>query len=214
MARKSRYIAAFSLSILIFFLGIFLGNLISNSQISILEENELNLRTELISLELKDKMIEKTFSCNLSWESVWKEKVEMGQTISSLEARFGKNNEKVLIQKELYELIEIRTFLLLTKIKEECNAPFSIILFFYTNDKNLPQELTNSENQGYVLDSVYASYPLKVNILSFDSAIKNVAVDSLIETYNVKTYPSIVIDGKLYEGFFELDELKEILGLD
>lgn len=205
----TKYIAAIAVTALIFILGISVGTKIAESKIGEMQDTQQKLTTMLSGLELKNQLLEQTDICQLTWTEIWKEKVDMGNKIGSLEYRYGKENEDVMLQKEIYELIEIRTYLLLEKLNNECQRNLTQILFFYTNDKN--QNWVENENQGIILDSLYKKNP-NINIFCFEMNIKNPATDSLRQMYDVKTTPTIVIDEKIkLEGLQTLEEINKYI---
>jgi len=207
-----KYLSVFAITALIFILGIFLGNYIAYSRVGELEKAQEELTAQIMGLELKDALLKYGDVCSLTWQDIWEEKVKTGEKIDKLEGRLGKNNADVLRQKEIYELIEIRTFLLLKEIKEKCNETFEIILFFYTNDKNDPKgSSTLCETQGYVLDALYQRYPDKVNTFAFDINTKNPATDILQQLYNITKVPSLIIKEKLYTEYMNFAALEKFL---
>lgn len=207
----NKYIAVTATAILIFILGISLGSYLAGSRLEYFEKTQQELTTMLKGLELKDELLEQGDICVLTWDDVWKEKVDMGKKMSYLESRFGKDNKDIIEQKKIYELIEIRTLLLLEKIKQECKEDLITILFFYTNNKDDEKgSWKKCSDQGYILDAVYKQDP-RINIFSFDINIKNPATDTLRQNYNITKVPSLVIEGKLYEGRMSLESIKELV---
>lgn len=208
----SKYVSIFAITALIFILGILVGNYIAHSRLGELEKAQEELTAQMMGLGLKDALLKYGDVCSLTWQEIWKEKVEMGEKIEKLEARLGKDNSDVLRQKEIYELIEIRTWLLLKEIKEKCNEDLEIILYFYTNDKDDPKgSWRQCEMQGYVLDALYQRYPDKVNIFAFDINTKNPATDILQQLYNITKVPSLVIKEKLYTEYINLATFTELV---
>lgn len=211
----SKYIAAFSLTTLVFIAGIFLGNFIAQSGLTDLKEREEVLMAQLLGLDLQDRLITLQEACEVSLRDIREDKVELGRSVELLEKRFGKLNPEVLRQKELYQLIEIKTLLLLKERKEECDEDYSIILFFYTNEKDDPRgSYKESGNQGIVLNALYNKYPDYINTFAFDVNTDNPALNTLKSIYNIDSIPTLIIDDELYADFKSLEELKEILELE
>lgn len=211
-ARQVKYIAVFSVTILIFLLGIMLGNYLASSRLSDIKRMQERLTTQLIGLELRDELLKYKDICNLTWQDIWEEKVDMGSRMAALEERFGKTNDDILLQKEVYELIEIRTLLLLKEVKQQCNANINTILYFYTNKENDQKgSYASCEDQGYVLDALFRRYGDQINVFAFDINTDNPAVNALKNTYSVKTVPSVIINDELYAGFKSIPELEEII---
>jgi|GEM_PF-928329 len=211
------YIAAFSTAILVFVLGIWLGNYIASSKSLELQRTQEKLISRFFGLELRNEMVKYQDICALSWGDIWKDKVEMGQKVINLETRLGKENPDVLQEKEVYELIEIKVILLLREIRERCKENFTTILYFYTNKKNDPKgDWRESENQGYVLDSIGAAHNMKgkstpVYIFAFDINIENPVINYLKNLYNITRVPALVINEHTYTGLMTKNEIEKIL---
>ena len=210
--RPEKYVIALVLAVFVFISGFLIGNYIAREKLNELSISQQSLMSQLTGLDLRKELSQNNL-CDLSLGDITKEKVEMGRQMQALESRLGKEDSEVLMQKEIYELVEIKTILLLKQIKESCNDSSSIIMFFYTNRKNDPLgNLQQSEDQGYALEALYQRYPEKVNNFVFDINIKNPAIESLIQIYDIKTVPALVIDNNVYLGYQDLDSLEKILG--
>ncbi|MEM4641377.1 MAG: hypothetical protein QXW65_02575 [Candidatus Pacearchaeota archaeon] len=213
-AKKSRnlFIGTAIVTTVVFVLGLLLGNYIATSRIERFQEFEEKFLVQLIALEFREVFVQDV--CKLEWQDVWEQKVELGRMLSSLERRLGKDNKKLKIRKEIYELIEIKVLQTLEKIKKECYEDFSIILFFYTNKKNDPLgSVAASEDQGLILDQVYyehSSKGKKVYTLVFDINSENAASVALRKKYNITKAPALVIDGKTY-GYLTKEEIEQLL---
>jgi hypothetical protein len=203
-------IAAVIVAIAVFVFGLLLGNYIVSSRISAFQQSEQKLLIHLIGLDIRDQVLENN-TCNLNWDDIWKEKVELGKMLSSLENRLGKQDKEVLLRKEIYELIEIKTLFLIQDIKDNCHEDFDIVLFFYTNQNNDPKgSAGGSEDQGLILDQVVFSHNeqgngKKVNVFAFDVNSENPATRALISKYNVEKVPTLVVNGKKYDYLVQAD---------
>ena len=210
----ARYVAAFSLTLLIFILGIWLGNHLAYGKLGQLEQIGQELSILFVSLELKNELLREDL-CALDWEYLSNERVEMGNKVTMLERRLGKKNPDVLAQKRVYELIEIRSILLLEEFKKKCNTNLIKILYFYTNkEDDVKGNFATCEQQGYILNMLYREYPSIVNIFSFDINLENPASSTLMKIYGIESAPVLVIDDEVYAGFKKISLLKEIIGLE
>lgn len=207
----NKYVAALSLSALILVIGIFLGNYIAQSQLKSLKETQEDLREQLLSLDLRDRLITVQDVCRVSLNDILEDKINLGNKIDLLEKRLGKSNREVIRQKKLYQLIEIKTWLILEERREKCNTNFSIILFFYTNNDKDGISKKLSEDQGIVLNALYKKNPHYINTFAFDIHTKNIALNTLKTMYNISEAPTLIIDGKKYVGFKTLKELEKIV---
>ncbi len=195
-------------------LGLLLGNYLATSRIEKFQSVEESLLVQLIAIGFRSDMVENV--CNTEWKSVWDQKVKLGQMLTSLEIRFGKGDPRLDTKKEIYELIEIKIIEMLNQIKDKCHEDISIILFFYTNDKNDPKgSFGGSEDQGLVLDQVYLEHNqnnqgTKVYTFVFNINSKNAATNALISKYNITSVPALVINDKAY-GYLVKADIEKLL---
>jgi len=204
--RKMRYFIVFVITTLVFFMGIWAGQLISKDKFSQLEETQLDLRTQTITLETQFELISKNPCILLESDEFSRELYQMGQRLSFMEERYGKNNEEVLGLKEYYSLLEIRHWLFMEQIKKECEADFITILYFYSN----LGDCEKCEQQGYLLTYLTEKYQ-GIRIYSFDVNIDNPALEILKESYKISEVPSLIIDNKVYSRFMNALNLEKHL---
>ena len=95
------------------------------------------------------------------------------------------------------------------RVKEKCNADYSLVLYFYSNT-----DCEKCREQGEVLSSAKEKLEkddMKLKVYSFDGEIGSSVAQALIDKYNITEYPSIVLDGDVFSGFISEDEImKEI----
>ncbi|MEM4703235.1 MAG: hypothetical protein QXP53_02010 [Candidatus Pacearchaeota archaeon] len=213
--RSNKFLIASSIAtMIIFILGLLLGNYLATSRIERFQETEEMFLIQLLALESRDYFIENF--CSSNWQDILDKKISLGQMLTVLEKRLGKDSPKLKNKKEIYELIEIKILELLEKTKKECHEDFNIILFFYTNKKNDPLgSVAGSEDQGLILDQVSQYHNekktgRKVYILVFDINSINSASIALRQKYNITKAPSLVINGKTF-GYLTKDEIEELL---
>jgi len=197
---KGLLISSLILAIVIFLLGFLLGNYIAGSRLEKFKESEEMLLYNIIGLEVRESMLNDI--CQINDNDLWKEKVELGRMLTSLERKKGKESEEVLRTKEIYEIIEIKSIIFLEKIKEECNENFSIILFFYSNK---PKFSLISEDQGMILDTIVYQHNEK------KEESQNPASRFLKAKYNITEGPSIVINDIVLRGYQSKQNILELL---
>ena len=206
--------AAVIAAVVLFVFGLLLGNYIVSSRTAAFQQSEQKLLIHLIGLEVRDQVLDKSELCSLNWEDVWQEKVELGKMLSSLETRLGKENPDVMLRKEVYELIELKTLFLVQDIKDNCHEDYNIVLFFYTNKNNDPRgSAGGSEDQGLVLDQVVLEHNdqengKKVNVFAFDVNSDNPATKAIISKYAVDKVPTLIINGEKY-GYLVKEDIEK-----
>ncbi len=209
---KKKFFLILVLTSIIFSIGVFIGSKFTSHVIIDIEQSQEALKNQISGINLKNEILKKTDICSLSWDSIWKDKVELGNLVEILEKRLGKEDPKVISLKTDYQLVQVRTWLLLKEIKERCSIPTKIILFFYTNKKDdLKGDHKLSEAQGVVLNAIYQKYGSDVSIFSFDINIKNPAIETLMYIYGITNTPTLVIEDKTYIGFKSIPEIEGYL---
>lgn len=198
---------ALLLSILVFSLGLFLGNYIANKKMEVLLSNEEKIRLKTLGFEIQN-LILPGYLCNSSIiEFVHEDLRKIGGRLSSLESQVGWDNPEVMRLKEFYSLMEIRSWALVNKYKRECNSDIDWILYFYSNKG----DCKDCWLLGNVLNSVFNEKGRNLVIYSFDKNIENPALDSVKKIYNVSVAPTLIINGKKYEGFMDKREILNLL---
>ncbi len=117
---------------------------------------------------------------------------DVGVQIGILEKRFGKNDERVLSQKQFYSSLEHAHFKIVNRLIVECGHNFTTILFFYSNAEEVEEE---SERTGYILSSFKEKYFETTMVYSFDYNMNFELIDDLKQQYNVTWAPLVVVDG-------------------
>ena len=207
-----KYLLAGIVTILLFILGIAIGQYMAENRAKQLEVSENAIAAFLDSFKLKEENFNYTNYCNLSWSAIWEEKVGIGNILSTLEKRLGKDHEEVKKQKAYYNEIQYRTLTLVQKVNRECNYDWDVILFFYTNDKTDARgDYKLSEYEGYALDTLYTMYKDKIKIFSFDINTNDNYTKNLTAYYQIINVPTLVINGEIYGRFMSRDEIETIL---
>ena len=206
-----KYLIAFVISASIFTIGILIGNLMSNSKLNSIDNFQQKIRTQVLTLETQ-YLIAYQNPCNfIDFPELNEELYTLSDNLGDLETDLGKNNKKVLELVEYYSLLEARHWLFLKDVSKKCGKNLNLILFFYSNDDN---KCSDCSVQGYVLTNLRKKYPEEnIYVYSFNVDLSNRVVNTLMNLYNVKKGPSLVINDKLYQGFKDRAEIEKILGL-
>ncbi len=205
---KVKYIVIIVIVSFIFLLGLFLGKILTEANLSSYTNTAAYLKLQTLSLSLQQDLVSKNI-CNIDVFKVTKDRAHLGARVDELEKSLGKTNPQTLALKIEYSLISIRQWMLVKDVKEKCGLDANIILYFYSNTKE-PQK-TQSELQGYVLDYLYRKSPESVITYSFDSDLDEPTIATLMELYNITQIPSIVINEKTYPGFRDRAALEPLL---
>jgi len=213
--RLEAYVVALLVASGFFIAGIAIRDFAAYDQLNTISAYQKTISALLAVSELKGELLQSDSDdyCNLSWDDVWKEKVEIGNILGALETKLGKQNPQVLEQKAMYNKVQLSTLNLVKKINENCGYNWTVIVFFYTNNKT--SELGDSERgslQGSVLDTIYQADKENIKIFSFDAELMDEETrKSFFDEYELTTTPSLIINDIGYDRFMSKNEILEVI---
>ncbi len=151
-------------------------------------------------------------TCSLLQESIIEindQAYEAGKKLTDNNPEHGEITDAKYYDKlmEKYSRILTNYWLVATKMKKECNTKEKTILFFIEKKAcgtNFPNVC---DDQGFVLDNIKRIFGKNLLVFTMHTDIKEPSIKALKDYYSVTTYPTIVIDGKKYEGFRDRDTL-------
>ena len=199
------------ITIIVFTSGIFFGIYINRVKVSELQNmvSELDKkRTEQeLNLLLTDYLPNKTCDVmNYEVEKMIPDINELAGKVTFYEEtkKFEeKNYEDTKID---YTVNLIRYWLYLEKLKSNCDLNVTTLIYFYSNkDCNL------CRNQGIVLDYMKNKHKSDLMIFALDVDLELNSIDMIMKSYGVREMPSIIIDGKLYDGFVDKETLENLI---
>ncbi|HZX12724.1 MAG TPA: hypothetical protein VFE88_04680 [Candidatus Nanoarchaeia archaeon] len=204
---KKRYFLAFVLTTGVFLLGLLLGAFLTEKKFTELKDLQQELRTQLASYEIQSVLVSQDPCAFKDVDSIVDELGSLANRLTAMEDQRGRHDKEVLSLKEYYSLLEIRHWLFLKKLNEQCNANYTLILYFYSDDKSCP----SCGNQGFILSYLRTKYPETVRVYSFDLAINNPALSALKSFYTIREAPTIVIQDTPYPRYLSKEELESRL---
>lgn len=202
MERKisvSLYASAFILTVIVFSAGVLVGQMIDQAnQATISQEvGEISARvasTQLLML-LEDGGPSFCPVYRSALDSINMDVERIGHKLTYLEEEKGAYDIPL---KKSYFVLEAQSYLLSKKINERCGENSTLLLYFYSNS-NCTQCLAQGNDILNARDELRAQGK-EVKIYSFDGDLGSPVADALKAQYGVHTYPSIVVDGRLYSG--------------
>lgn len=202
--RKDRYIFAGLITLGIFLLGLFLGLIIEEKRVQYIQSearlrnldfNSLQLQyayIDQLSQENNCEAVSKTFDTNLDQLEEARIKLE------DFDANAKINKQEFEILKREYIQAQLRYWLLSKKRKEICNDDTVSLLYFFSDARACPE----CDNQAFILTYLKLKFKNKLLNFIFDSKISDEPmVELLKKTYDIKTYPTIIVENKKFQGF-------------
>ncbi len=200
------------LTIVIFSLGILVGNLITNQKVDLLVDITQDLQTKTLSTEVSFQILQENICATDSSFILTEDLVELAERLDFLENELGWDHPRIVELKEQYFIVQARHWLMNKKQVEQCldeqNENESIILYFYSNRGDCPR----CQQQGTVISYLHSRYE-GMKVYSFDITSPTPVVQTLIEVYqlNRAQLPAMIINEEVVQGFRNADEIITII---
>jgi len=206
-----KYAYTFLITAVIFATAIYVSNYFSQKKINDIKDIESQISIDISASETQFSLLSELPCREISSGLLSKELATLGDKLSYTEENRGSSDPEVVTLKEYYSLLQIKDFLLIQKIKDQCgSSPTNsglFIMYFYSNKGDCP----DCQREGFVLTKLREDYP-ELRVYSFDYNLDLSALQTLISIYNVeKKLPAILINEKPYYGFQSIDDIKNAL---
>jgi len=201
--KRTKYLAVFATTTLIFVIGIIIGYMVTISKLSKISDMEQDLKINAMDIELQYLLLAEDPCTAVNSTFLTDELFQIGVRLDFMEMKLGTDNPSVIALKEYYSLLELRHWIFTKKTKKECDIDKDLILYFYSNEG----DCSRCKEQGFILSYMHKKYP-ELSIYSFDINMENNALYTVKKIYDVKKVPSLIINNKLYEGFKSTKEIE------
>ena len=200
---KTKFFLALTLTTLIFIIGIIFGNAIADRKLSIIGDMEQDMRTEISAVELQYLLLaEDPCSSMIDYTPLTDELYNIAMHLDHMENSLGEDNKDVIRLKNYYSTLQIKHWLLMKKMKNECSTNSTLIIYFYDTMEACPE----CEQQGFILTYLRKKYP-DVYIYALNTNLDNAAIRTLKSMYSIDSTPSLIIDDEQIEGLQTKDTL-------
>lgn len=204
-----KYIFTFALTAALFATAFFASSFFSEKRVENVKSIQDNIAIDILSSETQFDLL-KEVPCGSVSDSILSPQLsEIADKLSRTESDRGSNDADVLYLKKYYTLLEVKDYILSTKIVEKCGSakkPVSII-YFYSN----LGDCADCEKEGYVLTRLKEKYP-DLRVYSFDYNLDLSVLDSMKRIYKISSgLPALVIQDKTNLGFKSVEEIEALL---
>lgn len=194
---------ALVLATLVFLIGIIIGNHLSERKYDQFQSIVSDIRIQTMSMELQYDMLAEDPCAASNTTYLLTELTELTSKLDYLESIYGTDHSEILRLKQYYSILQIQHWMLFRKAKKECNSEYDIILYFYSNEG-----CNECKTQGVVLTAFRKKYKGKVKVYAFDKNLRDPALNTLIEIYNVAEVPTIVYNDNVYANYMSMQALE------
>ncbi len=207
----SFYAITLIITIIVFTSGIYFGVLLSKVKVGELQSSVSDM--EKIRIEQELNLLLVNYLPNKTCDIISYEVEEMIPQINELarELTYYEETKKFeethyIETKREYMINQIKYWLYLERLKSSCNLNITTLIYFYSN-----KDCDLCKDQGIVLDYMKNRHKNNLMIFAFDKDIELNSIKIIIKSYGVEELPSIIIDGKLYQGFIDKDSLENLI---
>ncbi len=210
---KEKYIMAGILTLLIFSLGLTLGIILENQRYNLVEEVNSEQEVTYLSLQLQQLYLNAfrdEHSCPILSAALKKAVVDLDETLSRViaheEEQDVSSKRKEIVQRR-YVLDNLRYWLLAQESRQQCQLDIAPIIYFYTED------CPSCPNQGTILSYFKNLFGERVLVFPINLALREQEpmIGVITSLFSVDKYPTIIVNGKKYEGVVPQEQLQAII---
>lgn len=202
-----KYVFSFLITAIIFASALYVSNFFAQKKLEEIRNIQDKIAIDILSSETQFSLLEESSCKDVGTNSLSAELGNLEDKLSYTENQRGHDDSEVITLKKYYSLLEIKDYLLMSKISEKCKqTPISIIYFYSTDDK-----CSDCEKEGYVLTHLRETYPA-LRVYSFDYNIGLSAVNTLLSVNKIKNeLPALIVKDKVYYGFKSVEDLEKLI---
>ncbi|MCK5149578.1 hypothetical protein KAJ87_01485 [Candidatus Pacearchaeota archaeon] len=195
--QKYFFLYALILTFVVFNIGIFMGYMLESSRID--KVNKLYLEAEM---ELLDQRIQKDaleiidFDCDILVEENIKfaDKIFEEALLIQRYEDANKINQGIIFQHKRYDLLRTLFWINSIRIKEKCNSDYHNLVYFYKYDGPSIEQKSKQRFFSKLLSELKEEKGNKIMLIPIAADNEISSINLLLDKYNVKEFPTILID--------------------
>jgi len=209
------FLESFTLTVLIFLLGIFLGLFFEMYRVQSISDNYANYEIQSLDLKLQNyyyQIMDKN-SC----ESAIEQNFIFADDLYKDGLRIEKYEEaeqltkNIITEKKRYVLLKTELWLNSIILKEKCGNPFNTVVYFYSNNPDLTTD-AQQDIISNILGEVKKNAGDKVVLLPIAGDIGLGIVDLQVRNYDINSFPAVLInENEVLYGVHDADEINGYL---
>ena len=201
---RTKYLIAAGITAAIFFSGFFLGLVIENKRVDLMNslytEHTVAFTSSQLQFDYLNEIIGEE-SCDLIFDSYHRALEDLGKTTEKLE-KYSEtekiNEDEFNLLKREYLLSEIKFWLLARKIKDRCHVDMVPVMYFHTKKELCP----DCDQQAFVLDYLKKKYGQRLLIFSFSTYDTSEPMIELLKSaHEITELPTVIIGDEKFDGF-------------
>jgi hypothetical protein len=207
VAKQQLYISITLLLVIVFSIGIIVGRSASNPELSevnaFVKQSELTAESYLIEQELLAGLEKNCDLAQLRLAGLSSELWQLGKLLGTPTAKQDLGGENYDFLKRKFHLMQIKTYTLFHRLRQDCAVNDPVILFYYSQHD--PQSL----EQGAVLDGLVRDQDVKVFAIELNYSQE---LKFLEEYYDIERTPALVVNFEtVRQGLTARDDLAALM---
>lgn len=214
-SQKDVFWKALILTIVIFLLGVLLGYFLEDYRISEIEEEYKRIEIEWADAKLQSiyyQAINPIFC-----EAAIKENLNFADKVYSQGLKLEKYDEanplteSIILDKQRYALLKTEFWLNSISLKEKCKANYTNLIYFYANEPDIQQK-SEQKVESVILKELKEKYGPQLMLIPLPIDLDISIINIMINTYNITTLPTILINEKdKLEGFHNKEDIENLI---
>lgn len=187
------------------------GLMLSNEKVKDLRNDikniEVDQQSQLLTFELSENIEGQQCKAMEDWvDNTVQDTRDLRQKVAAYESSRKIRNSDYENLKKRYLNLLVQNLIEVRKLEERCGQNMTEVVYFYTN-----QDCSACKDQGTVLTYVQQNFGENVVVYPLDTDFDIQSVNYLENAYNITRYPSIVVEGEIYEGFQSRQKLETVV---
>lgn len=200
------YIFTLVATIAIFGVALFGSTYFARQRTEQIRAEESKIAIDILSLETRYELLKEASCKEFKETNLRGELDELASKLEFMEGQVGKDDAEVFRLQRYHSILQIKYYLLIKNMSEQCNLNRVSILYFYSR-----KNCTECKRQELLLKAARNDNSA-IDIYSFDYELDLSAVQTLITLHNIpSSAPAIDINGRIYAPFESLEDLKIII---
>ncbi len=205
---QRRYVLAGILTAMVFVLGLLLGFVIEGKRVELIQDASDEARVAISSLQLQYAFIDQLSQVGNCAEfmNAFDKNVENLETarikLSNYQSQATVNRREFDLLYRNYITSQVQYLLLSMKAKKLCDSDVVNVQYFFSKD------CKTCDDQSFILTFLKQKFNQRLLIFGFDTSFdKEPLLNLMVRTYNVTSFPTVIIEDNKYAGFMSKDNI-------
>ena len=204
-------VLAFFVTLILMTVIFYAGQQLSSHKVDSLSNDVRNIeveqRSQALGLQLAESVEGQKCEAMKSWISSSVPEIrDLRQEVAAYESSSKIENSEYELVKKRYMNLLIQNLIEVRTMEEECGEDVVNVVYFYTNNG-----CDRCTDQGSVLTYYRRQYDEEVMVHPLDADLGAKSIEFMENFYNVTEYPTLVVEGEVYKGFQNREDLGEII---